>query len=171
MLRPDRTTNLSYANDKALPSNNLIRLLSLISALTLLPFAYAIPWLSNYNTALSKAREDDKLVILFFTGSDWCHWCQKLERELFSEVLLQNELPSIAVPLHVDFPRRKTISQKQRRINQALKETFKVDTFPTVIILDPVSGEQLLRHTYTSEKPDHYLRILKDLKTQLSEKS
>ncbi len=149
------------------------RILPFVVLLAITQFASANEsyWQNNYKEALSKGEREDKLLLIFFTGSDWCHWCQKLERELFSEIKFKNDLPTLAVPLQVDFPMRGKISPKQKRHNQILKEKFKVEAFPTVIILDPVSGKQLLRHSYTSEGTEAYLKILKDLKTQLSEKS
>ncbi|MBK1876271.1 thioredoxin family protein [Pelagicoccus mobilis] len=135
--------------------------------LVLFPFSIAQAsdslWQTNYETALSQAKAEDKLVLLLFTGSDWCHWCQKLERELFADEQIRAELPQLAIPVRLDFPRRNSIPPQQARHNRVLQEKFKIKDFPTVIILDPVTTNPILTHNYTSQSPSVYLKAIEAL--------
>ena len=36
-------------------------------------------WLTDVPTALQKAKQENKILLLDFTGSDWCGWCVKLK--------------------------------------------------------------------------------------------
>ncbi|MDT8391733.1 MAG: thioredoxin family protein [Lentisphaeria bacterium] len=50
-------------------------LLTLVSA-----FAFAAEgWMTDYDAALKKAKAENKVVILDFSGSDWCVWCVRLD--------------------------------------------------------------------------------------------
>ena len=40
------------------------------------------------------------------------------------------------VLVEVDFPRKKSLSAAQKRANEALKEKYKVEGFPTLVILN-----------------------------------
>ncbi|MCK7526322.1 MAG: thioredoxin family protein [Ignavibacteriales bacterium] len=42
-------------------------------------------WEENLETALQKAKTENKAVLVNFTGSDWCVWCQRLSAEVFSQ--------------------------------------------------------------------------------------
>ncbi len=42
-------------------------------------------WLTDYSKALEKAKTENKKVLMDFTGSDWCGWCMKLHKEVFSQ--------------------------------------------------------------------------------------
>ena len=41
-------------------------------------------WLTDLPTALAKAKAEQKMVLLDFTGSDWCGWCIKFNKEVLS---------------------------------------------------------------------------------------
>ena len=71
------------------------------------PFASAEEsgWLTDYKKAQQEAKDNNKFVLLDFTGSDWCGWCKKFDKE----VLLQPEFKDFArdnlVVVELDFPR------------------------------------------------------------------
>ena len=41
-------------------------------------------WLTDYAGALAQAKKQGRKTFLFFTGSDWCTWCARLDREVLS---------------------------------------------------------------------------------------
>jgi len=114
-------------------------------------------WHEDYSEAEATARESDKVLLLFFTGSDWCIWCQKLEREAFRETALSGSLASDAVPLRIDFPQSRALPPKRQRANAILKEAWNVDAVPSVILYDPVSKKELWRHGYVQLSADDYI--------------
>ena len=119
-----------------------------------------IVWLDNYEQALEKAKNSNKILILFFTGSDWCTWCNKLE----SEVLITPEFNQIAgdkfVFLKLDFPRESAISAQTREQNRQLQMRFDVHGFPTLVLLDPLQERQIGVTGYRSGVPKEYANHL-----------
>ena len=136
----------------------LIRLLLLIS---LLPsFAHgAAPWLTDFTKAQSQARTEKKAMLLNFTGSDWCGWCIRLQREVFSKPEFDEYARKNLVLVEVDFPKRKAQSDALLRANRALAQRFSVEGYPTLVVLDS-AGKELGRLGYEPGGPKPFLARL-----------
>ena len=65
----------------------------------------AAGWDDNYEKALEKAKTEKKMVLLDFTGSDWCGWCMKLDKEVFSKKEFKDYAKENLVLVELDFPR------------------------------------------------------------------
>lgn len=99
----------------------------------------------NWHTDMSKATEvslkENKPLLLFFTGSDWCGWCIKLQKD----VLKTNDFASWAtqnvVLVELDFPRYTAQDPNLKTQNQQLAQTFGIQGFPTVWFVNPIKGE------------------------------
>ncbi len=126
------------------------------------------PWFQSYSAAEQDALENEKAVLLYFTGSDWCIWCQKLTTELFSDDNFASQLNTVVSPLRIDFPQRRKLPPKQSRANEVLKEKWDVDTIPTVIAYDPATGTELWRHGYVQSSPAEYATGLRQALKELS---
>jgi protein disulfide-isomerase len=114
-----------------------------IAALTVLQgLAAEAQWLTDLDKAKTKAKEENKAILINFTGSDWCGFCIKLQKEVFSKSEFKEYADKNLVLVEVDFPSRKKLSPEQKKINEALKEQFKIDGFPTLVILGP-DGKKL----------------------------
>src|SRR6266478_1722708 len=112
-------------------------LVSLCAGLALMKAgAEELQWLTDVPKAVEKAKAENKLVMLDFTGSDWCGWCIKLHKEVFSQSEFADYAKKNLVLVEVDFPRRKEQSAELKKANQALQEKYKIDGFPTIIVLD-----------------------------------
>lgn len=72
----------------------------LLAAACLVAFACSAEakpgWLTDFKQAQEQAKKDKKLLLLDFTGSDWCGWCIKLEREVFRSRSSRNTLRKIS---------------------------------------------------------------------------
>ena len=101
-------------------------------------------WLTDAQAAQTKAKEENKLVLLDFTGSDWCSWCKKLKREVFDKPEFAQFAHSKLVLVEVDFPRNKTLPEVQRQANGRLDKTYGINSYPTIILLNP-DGKQVGR--------------------------
>lgn len=101
-------------------------------------------WDDNYEKSLTKAKEEQKLVLLDFTGSDWCGWCVKLDEEVFSKPAFKKFAKENLVLVELDFPRGKNLPRKTKEQNDALKGKFKVSGYPTIIVVDP-EGKEVYR--------------------------
>jgi thioredoxin-related protein len=96
----------------------------------------ASQWLTDVPTALQKARQENKAVLLDFTGSDWCGWCIKLKREVFDQPEFTEFAKTNLVLVELDFPHHKTMDPAQQETNKHLAETYHVTGFPTLVLLN-----------------------------------
>jgi thioredoxin-related protein len=94
-------------------------------------------WLTSVPEAKTKAEKEKKLVLLDFTGSDWCGWCKKLDAETFSKPAFAEYASKNLVLVEVDFPKTKVLSDDQKAANKALKEKYEVTGFPTLVVMKP----------------------------------
>ncbi len=95
------------------------------------------PWMTDYQAALAKAAKENKKVLLDFTGSDWCGWCIKLKKETFDQPAFKEYADKNLVLVEVDFPQGKTLSPEVMKQNDALQQQYRVEGFPTIVLLDP----------------------------------
>jgi thioredoxin-related protein len=110
-------------------------LVATVAALVVLT-ASAGEWLTDLPKAQAQAKKQNKLVLLDFTGSDWCGWCIKLKKEVFDTKEFQDYADKNLVLVEVDFPRRKRLSAEQAKANQALQEKYQIQGYPTIIMLN-----------------------------------
>jgi protein disulfide-isomerase len=93
-------------------------------------------WLTDFEAARAKAKADNKLLLVDFTGSDWCGYCVKMDREVLSKPEFEQYASKNLVLLEVDFPRAKEQSVALRTQNRKLAGQFGIEGFPTFIVLD-----------------------------------
>ena len=111
-------------------------LLLLVAALLISP-AFANGWGDDYKAALATAAKENKKVLLDFTGSDWCGWCIKLKKETFDQPAFKDYADKNLVLVEIDFPQGKSQSPAVKAQNNSLQEQYKVQGFPTLVVLDP----------------------------------
>ena len=121
-------------------------------------------WTEDFEVAKKKAAKEGKLILMDFSGSDWCGWCKKMDEEVFAKDRFVREASKKFVLVMIDTPNDKTIlSNLARRQNQELKETYSVRGFPTVVIVDP-EGKEVKRHSgYRAGGPSGYIKYLREL--------
>jgi len=93
-------------------------------------------WLTNVPKALDRAKAEQKVVLLDFTGSDWCGWCKRIDKEVFSTTEFKEYATKNLVLVEVDFPRQKKLSPELKKANDALQNRYKVEGFPTFVVLN-----------------------------------
>ncbi len=123
--------------------------------------ASAEDWGQDFDKALKEAKESGKPVLVDFSGSDWCGWCVKLEKEVFSKDEFKEFAKKNLVCLLVDFPRKKEQSAELKKKNKELSEKYKIEGFPTVLLLD-ATGKELDRTGYQEGGPTAYVKYLKE---------
>lgn len=98
-----------------------------------------------YEAAMSQAAEGGQVVLLEFTGSDWCPPCIALENEVLSQSAFARAIEERALLVKLDFPRDRTkLPEAERRRNFQLQERYGVQAYPTVVIVN-AEGEELAR--------------------------
>ena len=94
-------------------------------------------WSTDYEAALKNARETHRSILLDFTGSDWCGWCMKLDREILATPEFKRYADEHLVLVKIDFPMHKAQSDAEKARNEALAARFQVQGFPTLVLLNP----------------------------------
>ena len=123
-------------NVKNRPMMTKLRMMLLALLATLTVTAADADWLSDATKAQALAKKQGKVVLLNFTGSDWCGWGIKLRREVFSTSEFAAYAKKNLVLVDVDFPRRKPVSDAQKETNILLAGKYQVRSFPTIILIN-----------------------------------
>lgn len=119
-------------------------------------------WLTDYETALTTAKNTNKNVMVYFTGSDWCPPCKMLKTDLFDSAEF-SALSNNYVLLYIDIPmNRDLISAEQLQHNKALSDKLnKKNSVPLIKILDE-KGQELDKYSGYSMNGDisYHLALL-----------
>ena len=113
--------------------NKLLLLLSL-SFLT-----SSVTWLGNFDAAKKEAAGQHKLILINFSGSDWCGPCIRLRKEILESAAFEDYAASKLVLVRADFPRQKKnqLSKEQTKLNDALADIYNADgKFPFTLLVD-----------------------------------
>jgi thioredoxin-related protein len=138
-------------------------LLLFVSVLALQIGAAETKWLTDVTKAQDQAKKENKMVLINFTGSDWCGWCVRLKNEVFSTSEFAEYSKKNLVLLEIDFPRSKPQTDQEKAANRELAAKYKVRGYPTIIVLDS-EGKQIGQLGYMQGGPKAFLGRLDELK-------
>jgi len=94
---------------------------------------------SDYDAARERAKASGRHMMLFFTGSDWCKWCKRLEKEVFVKPEFLSSATNEFELVVLDFPKDKTKqTDAQRKRCDELARKFRVRGYPAVKVIDAV---------------------------------
>lgn len=119
-------------------------------------------WTDDFAEASRIAKAENRFMVLNFTGSDWCGWCIKLDKEVFSKSEFKKFAKEKLVGVTVDFPSQKKVSSKTAKQNEQLKSTFGIRGYPTIIVLNPL-GEKIAQTGYKEGGAEVYVEHLRGL--------
>ena len=99
-------------------------LLAVLATMLLTSFASAAKegWLEDFEKAKAQAKAENKKILLDFTGSDWCGWCIKLDKEVFSQQAWKDYAAKNLVLVELDFPAKGTHARDQSAERKAQGE-------------------------------------------------
>ncbi len=142
-------------------------MLAILAVLLITPaiaFAGGEGWSHDVEASLAKAKAENKHVIMDFTGSDWCGWCIKLNKEVFSHDEFKTQVPNDFVLIELDFPRDKSkLTTETIAQNKKWQEKLAVRGFPSIILLT-ADGTAYAKTGYRPGGPDAYVKHLAELK-------
>jgi len=121
--------------------------------------------LTNFPEAIKQSKEEEKPILMSFSGSDWCKPCIKLSKEVFETKIFQKFAKKNFILLRLDFPRQKKnrLSDEQVRHNEKLAEKYnKEGAFPILLILD-LNDRVIAKTGYRIGGPEKYIMHLKSL--------
>ncbi len=93
-------------------------------------------WFQNYGEARVLAQQTQRPLLLFFTGSDWCGWCHRLQDEVLKTSQFKDFAKDKLILVEVDFPNGFRLPRNISEQNEKLKNTWSVRGFPTIVLLD-----------------------------------
>lgn len=119
-------------------------------------------WMTDFKAAQALAAKEKKPLLVSFSGSDWCGWCIKLDKEVFHQPEFAKWAAEHFVMFQADFPRRAPQSRELKMQNAALAEQFRVEGFPTVVLLRP-DGRAFATTGYRPGGAKAYIAHLQEL--------
>jgi len=119
-------------------------------------------WITNFEEAKKIAAEKKLPILMDFSGSDWCIWCQRLDSEVFAQKAFQDYAKDNLVLFLADFPMRAKQPDALKNQNRQLQSIYRVSGYPTVILVS-AQGDELARTGYVRGGGDAYVEHLKGL--------
>ena len=103
--------------------------------------AQDIYWETNLNVASDKAIKEKKPLLLFFTGSDWCGWCIRLQKEVLKTPEFADWAQKNVILVELDYPRRTPQAADIQQQNAQLQQVLEVRGYPTVWLVTPTKND------------------------------
>jgi len=119
-----------------------------------------LTWGTDLPKALAQAKTDKKMVLLDFTGSDWCGWCIKFDKDTLSTDKFAEYAKSHLELVVLDFPNTKPQSAELKAANAALQKKYEVEGFPTFVLLNADGKEIGRQRGYLAGGPEAFIAKL-----------
>lgn len=91
-----------------------------------------LTWHTDMSKATDISIKENKPLFLFFTGSDWCGWCIRLQKEVFKTPEFIKWAKENVVLVELDFPRKNNQTDAVKAQNSQLQQQLQVRGYPTV---------------------------------------
>lgn len=128
-----------------------------LAALVVASAARAADWTEDYAAAAAKAKKEHKMILLDFTGSDWCIWCKRTDAEVFDTSPFKDFADKRLVLVKLDFPREHPQADAIKAQNAKLLEKYGVTGFPTLVVLGPDEKVVLTQEGYKPGGPEAFI--------------
>lgn len=128
----------------------------------------AANWLGNFKTASDEAVKSHKLILVNFSGSDWCGPCIRLRKEILESSNFTNYASTHLLLVRADFPRQKKnqLSKEQVKLNEALADRYNPDgKFPYTLLIDEHGKILKAWDGYPDETTDQFIDQIKTYDT------
>ena len=103
--------------------------------------AQELKWYTDVKEAITVSNKEKKPLLLFFTGSDWCGWCIRLQKEVLKTPEFNKWAKESVILVELDFPRRTAQSDLVKAQNNELQQVFGIQGFPTVYFANATVNE------------------------------
>ena len=121
-------------------------------------------WITDMENAKQLAKKEQKLILLNFSGSDWCIPCIRLRKEVFNTDAFATYAADHLVLVNADFPRQKKNqpSKEQQKINDALAERYNPQgSFPFTLLLDSNGNKLKVWDGFYKDGADNFINEIK----------
>lgn len=130
-----------------------------------------VKWYTNYDEAVKQAKSTSQPLLMFFTGSDWCGWCNKIDEEAFDTKDFADTSGNKFVFLKLDFPLYAAQDPQLKAQNKQLQQKFDVRSFPTVILYDVQKNQQIGTTGYRAGGGRQYGNFLNQMHNDYSSRN
>ena len=122
--------------------------------------AHRLDWGTDPVRAQAAANASGKAVLLDFTGSDWCYFCIKMNQDVINTSTFRAYAKTNLELVEIDFPEKKPQPDALKKQNEAVQAKYKVEGYPTYILVDK-SGRELWRQEgYLKGGPEAFIAAL-----------
>jgi len=122
-------------------------------------------WVTDFSKAQVQAKAEKKMVLMDFNGSDWCPPCKALRKNVLNTQTFMDFAKDNLILVDVDFPHAKVQTEELKKANQALSSKFKIEGYPTVIVLSS-DGKELKKVVgYDGQGAKDFVAELQKLKS------
>lgn len=121
-------------------------------------------WHTDISSAIAEAKIDNRPILIYFSGSDWCKPCIQLSRNVLETPAFKQFAQHELILVRSDFPRMKKnqLSENQVRKNEHLAERYNPNgVFPFLVIINK-DQEIIKQLTYHQEAAEDYINIIKN---------
>ena len=119
-------------------------------------------WMTDFAQAKKAAAEKNRPILADFSGSDWCGWCIKLDKEVFSQDEFKKFAADHVILFLADFPRKTELPAAMKQQNEELAAKYRIEGFPTVLLLDS-KGTVLAQTGYQPGGAAAYVKHIAEL--------
>jgi thioredoxin-related protein len=122
-------------------------------------FSFDTTWSGDFEAAKKEAAANHKLILINFSGSDWCGPCIRLRKEILETTAFTDYASTRLVLVRADFPRQKKnqLSKEQVKKNEALADIYNPDgKFPFTLLVDEHGKVLKSWDGFPNETPDQF---------------
>ncbi len=120
----------------------------------------SVNWLGDFNAATSEAAKEDKLILINFSGSDWCGPCIRLRKEILESSTFEDYAKDHLVLVRADFPRQKKNQQDAAQVkrNEALADKYNPEgKFPFTLLVNKAGKVIKEWDGFPNESPEQFV--------------
>ncbi len=103
--------------------------------------AQELTWQTDMKKATEMSKKSKKPLLLFFTGSDWCGWCIRLQKEVLKTPEFAKWAKDNVILVELDFPRQSAQTPEIKNQNAELQQALGVRGYPTVWFVNATSKD------------------------------
>jgi len=132
--------------------------------LLLISFSKPVTWLGDINVATAEAAKSKELILINFSGSDWCGPCIRLRKEILESETFTNYASGHLILVRADFPRQKKnqLDKEQVKRNEALADKYNPEgKFPFTLLIDGQGKVLKTWDGFPNESPEQFTAQVK----------